>query len=41
MIMPRRILTGVEGSFPLRLNRPKRERRSGVRARMKNGSKNW
>ncbi len=40
MSMPRRILTGVEGSRPFRFRRPKRARRSGVRARMKKGSKN-
>jgi hypothetical protein len=39
--MPRRILTGVDGSLPARLRRAKRARRTGVRARMKKGSKNW
>ena len=41
MSMPSRILTGVEGSRPARFKRLKSVRSSGVRARMKKGSKDW
>ncbi len=41
MSMPRKILTGVEGSLPAGVQAAEERRRSGVRARMKNGSKNW